>query len=81
MRVFIVFIVLSLSSCGLFSSGEAEKTALEVVSPIASELLKRLIKERYDAETDEESAGCYPLPEFENEDDFTYIICRAKAQE
>lgn len=74
MRLFIVAISLSLASCG----ATAAQTALEIVSPIAVRALEKLVTERWGTEVDEQSAGCFPLPEFEDEDDYVYVLCRAK---
>lgn len=74
MRVLIVFIALALTSCGATTA----QTALEIISPLAVRALERLVKERYGTEVDEQSAGCFPLPEFEDEDDYVYVLCRAK---
>jgi hypothetical protein len=71
------------AACGMFGgAGPAAKSALEIVAPIAAEALSDLIRKRYGADVDKESAGCYALPEFTtDEDGFDYVLCRAKAVE
>lgn len=70
---------LMLVGCGLFAAGGPAVSALEVVAPIAAKALARLIQNRYGTDVDEQTAGCYELPEFTtDEEGFEYIICRAK---
>lgn len=63
--------------------GPAAKTALDVIAPIAADALTDLIQDRFGSATDEDSAGCFPLPgEFNDSDEgYVYILCRAKPQE
>lgn len=57
----------------------AVKSALDVIGPIAADALSALISERFGSETDEATAGCFELPaDFEDEDGYVYILCRAK---
>lgn len=77
MRFILIAIILALTACG----ATAAQTALEIVSPIAVRALEKLVAERWGTEVDKQSAGCFPLPEFEDEDDYVYVLCRAKGVE
>lgn len=61
-------------------SKPAAKSALDVILPIATEALTSLIQDRFGADIDESTAGCWDniLPADEDEDGYTWILCRAK---
>ena len=65
------------------SCGPAAQTALDIIAPIAADALTSLISDRFGGETDEDSAGCFPLPDGFNDDGegYVYILCRAKPVE
>lgn len=75
MRIWMILGLLVLG-CG----GPAAKTALDVIAPIAADALTALIQERFGSDTDEASAGCFPIPgDFNDDGDgYVYILCRAK---
>lgn len=60
----------------------AGATVLDLILPIAANLLKKVIHERTGGEVDESSAVCFELPtEYQSDSDRVYIICSASAQE
>lgn len=74
MRIWMILVML-VSGCG----SPAAKSALDVIAPIAADALSGLISDRFGSETDEASAGCFPLPgDFNDDDGHVYILCRAK---
>ncbi len=71
---------LALACILLVACGPAAKSALDVIAPIAADALSDLISDRFGSDTDEDSAGCFELPDGFNDDGegYVYILCRAK---
>ena len=74
---------INVMSCAALSSPAAQ-SALDIIAPIAKTALTALMEKRGE-EVDEDSAGCFDFEdlgvEIEDEDGFSYVLCRAKAVE
>ena len=85
-QVGIVLVLTAMASPGCFP---AAKTVLDLIAPAAIDALTQLVSERWgaDAEVDEETAGCFraaaDVAELVGDDDqeYVYVVCRAKAVE